>query len=124
MSISLEHVALCCKDREGLKNWYQRKFDMKPVFMNGQESFFLKSANGGIIEFLDASTEPEPSAEDAAGLRHIAFVTDDLDSTMQRLSDAKGIRELSDAKSGTRMAFYHDPENNIVQLVSRKRPLI
>ncbi len=124
MKCDLEHIAVCCRDPEALLVWYASRFEMARIVIDGKKSGFLKAPGGGLIEFLPAEAgAPATARESAAGLRHIAFSTDDLDRLMRRLADAKPVKPPFSTDSGTRMAFYYDPEGNIVQLVQRLLPL-
>jgi glyoxylase I family protein len=60
----------------------------------------------------------------AAGLRHLALSVTDFDGTYARLK-AKGVQFLTDAQKseGNSLAFFSDPDGNILHLLHREKPL-
>ena len=78
--MKIEHIAIWTKDLEGMRNFYQRFFNMKcgEKYENrekGFSSFFLSFDNGARIEIMnrvDISRGPEMKGA-AIGLAHIAI---------------------------------------------------
>jgi catechol 2,3-dioxygenase-like lactoylglutathione lyase family enzyme len=59
------------------------------------------------------------------GLRHIALRVPDLDAAHAALEGrVLGLMPPAPAAGGGRIAFFHDPEGNLLQLVSRERELL
>ena len=60
----------------------------------------------------------------AAGLRHLALTVTDFPAVYARLKE-KGVRFLTDAQTtnGNSLAFFTDPDGNILHLLHRETPL-
>ena len=60
----------------------------------------------------------------AAGLRHLALTVADFPGVYARLKD-KGVHFLTDAQTtnGNSLAFFTDPDGNILHLLHRETPL-
>jgi len=81
----------------------------------------------GVLELeLFPSTEERPSpaiggaGQDYPGVRHIAFLVDDLDTKLKEIGDDARITlgpvDMSQFIPGMRVAWISDPEGNIVEL--------
>lgn len=59
------------------------------------------------------------------GFKHIAFRTDDVDAAATALKASGVVFKLEpfDATGGVRIAFFHDPDGNLIELISGKLEL-
>jgi glyoxylase I family protein len=129
----LDHVGLNVADLDKMQRWYaeafafsvQHRFDLAAIDLrivmlvdgSGQR-FELLQRSGGAAG-LRASTPVEAAA--TWGYGHVCFVVADLDSTFQRLLEL-GARAVFEPRpspeDGVRMAWVHDPEGNLIELIS------
>jgi len=64
---------------------------------------------------------PDPAAANRLGLRHVAFVVDDLNATLDRVR-SRGldtVGEVQDYEGVFRLCFVRGPEGIIVELAER-----
>jgi methylmalonyl-CoA epimerase len=112
----IDHVGVAVEDLEAAIELYERGFGMElglreTVAEQGVEAALLNVGDGHVE--LMAATGPDTPvgkfiAKRGAGLHHVAYAVDDIDSTMEQLA-ANGF-ELIDAKArpgigGSRVAF-------------------
>jgi glyoxylase I family protein len=135
---SVEHVAIAAKNTEALARWYCDTLGFRVVVpgrsqaagmggQGGQGTWFVGPPEGGaVVEIIPAGDAPRTDhAPDDAGMRHIAFTVDDFDAVYNALV-AKQVPFTGDvigAPGERRIAFFTDPEGNLLQLVYRPQPL-
>ncbi len=120
----VEHIAIATTDAQKLAQWYVDHLNFSPLQDTGS-TVYIKSANSVVLEFVKSETVPaKPQIRDA-GLRHIAFSVDDLDTAYRELQ-AAGI-EFEPAPvllPGMRLFFFRDVEGNFLHLVQREKALL
>ncbi len=122
MITGLEHTAIACSDPKVLSSRYLKYLGFSPLLDTGK-TINIQSANGVVLEFVLADTcPPAPMIRDA-GLRHLAFTTDDMNSTRDELQTAGVDFVEEQVHPGMRLLFFHDPEGNFFHLVQREIPL-
>lgn len=122
MITGLEHTAIACSDPKMLSSWYLKYLGFSPVLDTGK-TIYIQSANGVVLEFVFADTHPPAPLIRDAGLRHLAFTADDLNSTRDELQTA-GVEFVEEQiLPGMRLLFFRDPEGNFLHLVQREIPL-
>ena len=112
----IDHIGIAVEDLDAGIELYEKGFEMElalreTVEEQGVEAALLNVGDGHVE--LMAATGPDTPvgkfiAKRGAGLHHVAYAVDDIDSTLERLA-ATGI-ELIDAKArvgigGSRVAF-------------------
>ena len=112
----IDHIGIAVEDLDTSIELYEKGFEMElalreTVEEQGVEAALLNVGDGHVE--LMAATGPDTPvgkfiAKRGAGLHHVAYAVDDIDSTLERLA-ATGI-ELIDAKArvgigGSRVAF-------------------
>jgi methylmalonyl-CoA/ethylmalonyl-CoA epimerase len=112
----IDHVGVAVEDLEAAIELYEKSFGMElalreTVEEQGVEAALLNVGDGHVE--LMAPTEPDTPvgkflAKRGAGMHHVAYAVDDIDTTLERLA-AAGL-ELIDAKArvgigGSRVAF-------------------
>jgi glyoxylase I family protein len=120
----VEHVAIATTDPQKLAQWYVDYLDFSPLLDTGS-TVYIKSANSVVLEFVKSETAPpKPQIRDA-GLRHIAFLVDDLDTAYTELR-AVGIQfePAPVVLPGMRLFFFRDVEGNYLHLVQREKALL
>lgn len=121
----VEHIALCAEDMPSLIAWYRRIFQVDLVKEADGGPSFLRFPDGFLIEFLEASGDAPPVANDREkGLRHVALSVSSLEEMVGRLKD-EGVEVVDDFRTvpnGTKLFLFRDIEGNLIQLVERKVP--
>lgn len=127
MLTSIHHVAIICSDYEKSKTFYTQVLGLKIVAENyrkARNSYKLDLAlpTGGQIElFSFEHAPPRPSKPEAQGLRHLAFVVDNVEDAVSAL-EAKGI-ELEairiDEYTGKKFTFFKDPDGLPLELYEK-----
>lgn len=128
MPTGVDHVAIAATDPDSLTRWYCEHLGLEVLFHNGQTpgTYLIGGDTGGMVEIM-----PDNGADRAVhqphdpGIRHIAFRVTSLDDTYAALEGkVLGLMPPAPAAGGGRIAFFHDPEGNLVQIVERERGLV
>ena len=129
------HVGLTVEDLERARTWYAEAlgFEVQLAFElpGGAKGVMLRSADGARVELFQV-TAPETgrawqeprTAMQTSGLGHVAFEVEDLDAAFAATTAAGGTEVWSPRPSpepGRRMAFVHDLDGNLVELIGPAR---
>ena len=118
----IEHTAIATKDPEALAGWYERNLEM-PIIHRYGGNVFVRANDGTMLELIPAEGEPAETAMRTPGIRHLAIKVDDFDEGVKDLQ-AKGIEIIEFVEAGpNRLAFFLDPEGNILHLIHRGQPI-
>jgi glyoxylase I family protein len=120
----IHHVAIICTDYQRSKAFYTGVlgFTIKQeVFRKERESYKLDLCLGDsyIIElFSFPHPSPRPSNPEAAGLRHLAFRVDDIESAVEHLVQKNiSVEPIRiDEYTGRRFCFFRDPDDLPLEL--------
>lgn len=127
MTKAMNHIGLNCKDPIEIERWYAKHFgfERKRVYLPGPGQVVVIGNGGVALELFPAEGE-EPANRDErdgptyAGVRHLAFLVDDLDAKLAELGDDAKITlgpvDMGEFIPGMRVAWISDPEGNIVEL--------
>lgn len=114
----IEHTAIATKDPESLAGWYERNLEMPIVHRYGG-NVFVRARDGSMLELIPSEGEAVETAMRTPGIRHIAIKVDDFDQGVADLQQ-KEIEIVDFVEAGTnRLAFFLDPEGNILHLIHR-----
>jgi len=128
----LHHIGLSVGDLDAMAAWYGRALGYEVQFT--AETPTMRAVMGALpdgtgLELLERFGSEESAQglwPDEALLRrgwgHIAFVVDDLDATYEHVVAAGADPVWTPRASpepGVSMAFVHDPEGNLVELLAR-----
>jgi glyoxylase I family protein len=126
MVTGIEHVAIASPDPLRLALWYVEHLDFVINYQSAHsQTVFIKAADGSMIEIIESAPDTVPAAGmNPAGLRHLALTVANFPGTYARLKE-KGARFLTDAQTtnGNSLAFFTDPDGNILHLLHRETPL-
>ncbi len=121
---AIHHAAIICSDYERSKAFYSETLGLRIIaenFRTEQQSWKLDLAlpDGSQIELFSFPNPPKrASRPEALGLRHLAFVVDDIetwkDSLEQKGVPVEDIRV--DEYTGRRFAFFRDPDDLPLEL--------
>ncbi|MCK0203756.1 SMU1112c/YaeR family gloxylase I-like metalloprotein [Ornithobacterium rhinotracheale] len=120
----VHHIAIICSDYQKSKKFYTEVLGLKILrenYRKERDSYKLDlSLNGNyIIElFSFPSPPPRPSRPEAAGLRHLAFSTPNIEEEIKRLQDLGVSTEpiRIDEFTGKKFTFFEDPDHLPLEL--------
>jgi catechol 2,3-dioxygenase-like lactoylglutathione lyase family enzyme len=133
----LDHVGLNVRDLAAATEWYCRAFDLTVEIAFeldeiGLHIAMLHSPQGHRVELLHrnesrpglrAANPVEAAATEGYG--HICFDLPDLDAGYTAIL-AHGAEPVlapqPSPEKGVRMAWVHDPEGNLIELIQRRQP--
>ena len=149
MGIKFVHTNIIAKDWKTLSDFYIEVFDCKPIYpeRNFKEPWLEKGTgvpeaalkgihlllpgfdrNGPTLEIFTYKSNKAPGMNyaDTEGYGHIAFQVTDLEEVLEKAL-RKGAKKLGDISQTEiqntgilRFIYIRDPENNIIELQSRK----
>lgn len=120
----IHHIAIICSNYEKSKSFYTGVLGfeiLKEVYRQERKSFKLDLAlNGEYIIELFSFPEPPPrkSYPEAAGLRHLSFLVDNFEETIDELTN-KGIPcepIRVDKLTSQRFTFIFDPDDLPIEI--------
>jgi glyoxylase I family protein len=124
--LNVHHIAIICSDYGVSKDFYVNKLGLsviQEVYRKERDSYKLDLALNGhyVIELFSFPNPPaRPSRPESCGLRHLAFLVDDIDSTISELNK-KGIETEPvrvDEYTGRKFTFFADPDGLPLELYS------
>lgn len=123
MITGIEHVAVAAKDTKRLTDWYVRVFGFEVVYDNGKGTYFVKAADGSMMEIIAAETNEAPTEPKEWGIRHFALsVTEDgFDEMVEKLR-AENVTVVTDVvvtPKGIKTFLFRDIEGNLFHLIYR-----
>lgn len=122
----IHHAAIICSDYARSKAFYTQILGLPVIAENyraARDSYKLDLAlpDGGQIElFSFPNTPPRPSFPEAQGLRHLAFVVDNVSEVKAYLEEKGVIVEpiRVDEFTGREYTFFADPDGLPLELYS------
>ncbi|WP_332609931.1 VOC family protein [Achromobacter sp. ESBL13] len=145
MTVPME-VGICCRDLDALLAFYTDVVGLKLVnrvsvpadkaratglTAHGYDVARLQTPYGERIKLLQPNVAPEPAVRGAAildrqGATYLTFIVRDLAGVVRNLQ-ARGVVFDSapapmEVRPGTWLAFFRDPEGNVLELVEYDDP--
>ena len=120
----IHHAAIICADYERSRRFYVDTLGLRIIAENYREArrswkLDLALPDGSQLELFSFPNAPaRPSFPEAQGLRHLAFVVDDVQQCKSEL-EAKGIAVEAvrvDEFTGRRFTFFADPDGLPLEL--------
>lgn len=124
MLTRIHHAAIICSDYERSRRFYTEVLGLKVIaehFREARNSWKLDLGlpDGSQVElFSFPGAPPRPSYPEAQGLRHLAFVVEDVPASKARL-EALGVAVEPvrvDEYTGRRFTFFSDPDGLPLEL--------
>ncbi len=122
---ALHHIAVICSDYERSKRFYTEQLGLeviREVYREARDSYKLDLRLGDnyLIElFSFPEPPPRPSYPEACGLRHLAFLVEDMDKAMAHLK-AQGIEFAEEVRidplTNKKFVFFSDPDGLPIEL--------
>ncbi|MES2156829.1 MAG: VOC family protein [Pseudomonadota bacterium] len=123
---AIHHIALICSDYARSRAFYSEILGLPvlhEVYRAERDSWKcdLDAGNGQIELFSFPNPPARPSRPEACGLRHLAFLVDDIDTEVARLTGAGVACEdiRIDPYTGQRFTFFADPDGLPLELYER-----
>lgn len=128
-ALSLDHIAITVQDMDRAVGFYRDVLGLEVLgqLMLSDDTLKLVFLQAGAARLeLFAFTE-EGRRNDASdrnedlGYKHLAFSVDDVDAVSARLQE-HGVNftvEPTDAAGGVRLAFFRDPDGNLLEIIDR-----
>lgn len=114
----IEHTAIATPNPESLAQWYEKTLSF-PIVHRYAGNVFVKAPDGTMLELIPSEGSPVEAQMKTPGIRHLAIAVDDFDSAVEDL-ESKGVQMGDQVNaSGNRLAFFFDPEGNILHLIHR-----
>ncbi|MET0935283.1 MAG: VOC family protein [Luteibacter sp.] len=127
MLMSIHHVAIICSDYARSKAFYSETLGLTIIheaYREARDSWKLdlEVSPGVQLELFSFPSPPKrPSRPEARGLRHLAFVVEDIDAAVATLAgrgvECEPIRV--DEFTGKRFTFFADPDDLPIELYER-----
>jgi len=125
--LTFSHIGLSCKDPIATEKFYAKHFGFRRarVYLPGPDQVVMLRSGALELELFPSTQErPTPAiggaGQDYPGVRHIAFLVDDLDAKLKEIGDDARITlgpvDMSQFIPGMRVVWMSDPEGNIVEL--------
>lgn len=120
----IHHIAIICSDYEKSKRFYTEVLGLeviREVYRENRQSYKLDlSLNDHYVIELFSFPDPPPrtSRPEATGLRHLAFVVENIDDSSKQLNE-KGIQTepiRTDEYTGKKFTFFADPDDLPIEL--------
>lgn len=124
---AIHHVAIICSDYEVSKKFYTEVLGLeigREVYRKTRDSYKLDLTLGGnyVIELFSFPDPPRRlSFPEAAGLRHLAFETQNLDEAVKFLNSKNVVPEpvRTDESTLKRFTFIADPDGLPIELYEK-----
>lgn len=118
------HIAIICSDYPRSKRFYTEVLGLDVLAENYREArgsykLDLELPDGTQIElFSFPGSPPRPSFPEAQGLRHLAFVVDDIDQAVNKLvGHGIAVEPIRiNEYTGKRYTFFQDPDGLPLEL--------
>jgi lactoylglutathione lyase len=126
------HVGLTVADLDRARGWYADALGLELVLAfelpGGVRGLMLRNGAGAGVELFEvpgaeagvAHGDPRETMR-TRGFGHVAFEVDDLDAAFAAAlaAGASGVWEPRQSpEPGRRMAFVHDPDGNLIELIA------
>lgn len=124
MILGVEHIAIASINPHKLADWYVGILEFK-IFSTADTAVFIQAPNRTLFEIFSANNQQAEPGQKDTGLRHIAIAVDNFEAAYARLREA-GIRFETEPyeASGNTVAFFRDPDGNLLHLLFRPSPIL
>ena len=123
MFTGIEHFAIASPNPQRLAEFYVATLGFEITFEYAG-NYFVQAKDGALIEIIPAEGDRPESGMRTPGLRHIAISIDNFDAAYEHLQK-QGIKFEGEPYEvqGNRLAFFKDPDGNLLHLIYRSKPL-
>ena len=118
--MELDHIALIVSKEENLAFYEMLGFKEEKRIERGYDTVVFLSCGDVVLEvFVDPNHPARVSGPEALGLRHIAFVVDDLEEVMSVVE----CEEIRTDWFGRRFTFCRDYDGQPIELKEKNTPV-
>ena len=119
----IEHFAIASANPRRLAEWYASTLEFEITYEYAG-NYFIEAPNGALIEIIPAEGDTAEAGMRTPGMRHIAISVNDFDAARQQLA-TQGVKFEGEpyVNAGNRLLFFRDPEQNLIHLIQREKPL-
>ena len=115
----IDHTAIATPDPENLAEWYVDHLEFAIVHRYAG-NVFVRATDGSMLAIIPSEGAPVDAKFKTPGIRHLAIKVDNFDEG-RAILEGKGSVIFSEVNaSGNRLAFFHDPEGNIIHRIHRE----
>jgi glyoxylase I family protein len=124
--IAFNHISLNCRDVAAQERFYVKHFGFQRsrTFRPGKPNEFVMLKLGSVrleLHPSDSAGADQKGGEQSVGFKHLAFDVPKLEPAIASLR-AEGIQpdpiaDISKHIPGCRIAYFRDPEGNIIEFV-------
>lgn len=128
--MKIEHAAFQVADPVALARWYVEHLGLRIKRAQAEPPYGHFLADDGdavMLEFYNNPALPVPDYSKVHPLAlHVAFLTDDMPATFDRLVEAGAAPEsaMRVSETGDRVAMLRDPWGLPIQLITRAQPML
>ena len=126
MITGIEHFGICAQEPKALADWYIDHLDFRLVKeLEEHRTYFIRAVNGVMVEIYPAKHPMQPIDNVHQGLRHLALSVTSVQAMSERLRLAgTEVPENTIVRTAAmQLAFFRDPEGNLLHLVERKEAI-
>lgn len=121
--LGYEHTGVFFKDTAAAAAWFTAVFAAKEISRSNDERpvIFLSFGNSSLLELIPAI---DPATAEPNDHAHFSLAVADIDSALRGLQEHGTALEKPPfiAYEGSPVAFFRDPEGNLMQLAERRSP--
>lgn len=115
--VGLDHIALIVSSEESLRFYEKLGFTESKRIERSYDTVVFMQCEQIVLEiFIDPKHPKRVSDPEAKGLRHIAFLVENLEEVMKRVE----CEEIRTDWFGTKFTFTKDPDGQPIELKERK----
>ena len=122
----VEHTGMIVRDTQGLADWYSRVLGASVVSRSDESPpiIFLSFGGASLLELIPAGGPDAPTVP--SDHVHFCLAVENLEKAVADLAalEISLDRPVFLAYDGSPVAFFRDPEGNLLQLVQRVVPLV
>ena len=119
--MELDHIALIVSKEENLSFYEKLGFKEKNRIERGYDTVVFMECDGLLLEvFIDPSHPARVTNPEALGLRHIAFVFENLEEVMSVVH----CEDIRTDWFGRRFTFTKDPDGQPIELKEKNTPVV
>ena len=124
----LDHFCISARNADALAKWYEDVLGFDLVSRGetkaGTPMYFLGSTNETYVEILTAQDAGLKEFIGTPGHSHFCLLVDNFDEVYEYLKSKKvHFREVRDTIQGWKIAYFDDPEGNMLEIMYRPEPL-
>ncbi|HUA21477.1 MAG TPA: VOC family protein [Bryobacteraceae bacterium] len=119
----LEHTAIASPDPKRLAEWYVQHLDFR-INHNYLGNYFVRAADGSMLEFIPSEGERMPQKMKDPGIRHLAIAVENFDAAAAELRK-RGVELINEpiVMGSNRLQYFRDGDGNLLHLIQREQPL-